>query len=87
MRGPLHYQWNQHFGVYVYLSGESLTIPANILTQLPASPAISAGGFSIVTRGVLSVGLSGNGVRVTASGLDYFLVSDNTTTSVTTQYQ
>jgi len=57
------------------------------LTQLPASPAISAGGFSIVTRGVLSVGLSGNGVRVTASGLDYFLVSDNTTTSVTTQYQ
>jgi uncharacterized protein (TIGR03437 family) len=68
-------------------SAGQFTIPANILTQLPASPVFGAGGISIVTRGTLSLSISGNGVRATASGLDYLLISDGTGTSVASQYQ
>jgi uncharacterized protein (TIGR03437 family) len=68
-------------------SAGQFTIPANILNQLPASPVIGAGGFSFVTRGTMDVSLSGNGVRATASGVDYLLISDDTGTSVATQYQ
>lgn len=68
-------------------SAGQFTVPASVLNQLPPSSVISAGGFSIVTRGTLAVGLSGNGVRVNASGLDYLTISDNTLTSITPQYQ
>lgn len=68
-------------------SAGTFTIPANILTQLPASQSIGVPGFTIATRGSIVVSLSGNGVRVNASGLDYFTISDDTSTSVTTLFQ
>lgn len=77
-------------GAFICLANRSagqFTIPASIMTQLPASSVISAGGFSLVTRGLLAVSLGGNGVRATASGVDYLVVSDNTSTSVATQWQ
>jgi hypothetical protein len=68
-------------------SAGQFTIPGGILSQLPASPSISAGGFSIVTRGDLSVSLASSGARLNASGVDYFIATDSSETSVTTEYR
>ncbi len=51
----------------VLTSQGGFTVPVSILTQLPASQAISAGGFSIITRGSFSVTASGYGALLAPS--------------------
>jgi uncharacterized protein (TIGR03437 family) len=67
-------------------SAGQFSIPAGILLQLPASPSISGGGFSIVTRGSLSITGSTNGTRISAPGVDFLTANDGSSESVSTQY-
>jgi hypothetical protein len=70
------------------VSAGHFTVPSSVLSQLPASPVISAGGFSIVTRGGFSVSDNGNGVRFTSvPGLDLLTAINLWTWSFTPQYQ
>ena len=53
------------------VSAGQFTVPASVLSQLPPSPVISAGGFSFATRGAFFVTARGAGARFTApAGLD-----------------
>ena len=52
-------------------SAGQFTVPANILSQLPASATIGQGGFNFVTRGTFSLTAPGKGNRINApSGMD-----------------
>ena len=64
------------------------TVPASILSQLPASQITSAGGFNLVIRGSLSVTAAGKGARFSApSGLDILTAFNHWNWSFTPQYQ
>ena len=64
------------------------TVPALILSQLPASQITSAGGFNLVIRGSLSVTAAGKGARFAApSGLDILTAFNHWNWSFTPQYQ
>ena len=70
------------------VSAGQFTVPASILSQLPASQVIGAGGFNIVTRGTFSVVARGKGARFTApSGLDILTAINGWAWSYTPQYQ
>ncbi len=70
------------------VSAGQFTVPASILTQLPASQVTSAGGVNVITRGSLSVTASGKGVRFTApSGVDIMTANNSWAWSFTPQYQ
>ncbi|MFB3830036.1 MAG: hypothetical protein ACE15B_24925 [Bryobacteraceae bacterium] len=70
------------------VSAGQFTVPASILTQLPASSVLGAGGFNFVTRGSFSVRSQGKGARFTApSGLDILTAFNDWTWSYTPQYQ
>jgi hypothetical protein len=69
------------------VSAGQFTVPANILSQLPASPVIGAGGFNIVTRGTFSVTARGKGARFTVPGLDLLTALNFWAWSFTPQYQ
>jgi hypothetical protein len=69
-------------------SAGSFTVPASILTQLPASSSIGVGGFNPITRGSLSLGAAGKGVRLSApAGLDILTANNGWTWTFTPQYQ
>lgn len=69
-------------------SAGQFTVPANILSQLPASGVIGAGGINIVTRGTFSVTASGRGSRfATPTGLDILTATNFWSWSFTPQYQ
>ena len=70
------------------VSAGQFTVPASILTQLPASPVTTAGGVSIITRGTFSVTASGKGARFTApSGVDILTANNSWVWTFTPQYQ
>jgi hypothetical protein len=59
-----------------------------VLSQLPASGVIGAGGFNFVTRGTLSVSASGKGARfATPSGLDILTAINTWLWTYMPQYQ
>jgi hypothetical protein len=69
-------------------SAGSFTVPSSILSQVPASATINAGGFNLVTRGSFSVTAAGQGVRLpTPSGLDILTANNGWTWTFTPQYQ
>jgi hypothetical protein len=70
------------------VSAGQFTVPGNILTQLPPSPSISAGGFNLITRGTFSVTAKGKGVRFTGvTGLDILTADNYWEWSFTPQYE
>jgi hypothetical protein len=70
------------------VSAGHFTVLPSVLSQLPPSPVISAGGFSIVTRGGLSVTNNGNGVRFTnVPGLEILTAVNSWTWGFTPLYQ
>ena len=70
------------------VSAGSFTVPASILSQLPASPSIGAGGFNFVVRGTFSVTASGKGVRWDApANLDILTGINSWSWIFTPQYQ
>ncbi|MEP7351827.1 MAG: hypothetical protein ABI824_01210 [Acidobacteriota bacterium] len=69
-------------------SDGGFTIPASVLTQLPATSAISAGGITIYSSlGQLAIDGAGSAVRVSVNGLDYATISSDASTSQSTIYQ
>lgn len=69
-------------------SAGQFTVPSSVLAQLPASPAIGAGGFNFVTRGALSVTAFGKGARFASpAGLDILTANNYWIWSYTPQYQ
>ncbi len=70
------------------VSAGSFTVPASVLTQVPASTAINVGGFNFVIRGTLSVTAGGKGARFTApSGLDILTANNFWSWTFSPQYQ
>jgi len=70
------------------VSAGQFTVPSSVLSQLPASSVIGAGGFGMVMRGSFSVSSQGKGARFTApSGLDILTASNDWSWSYTPQYQ
>lgn len=63
------------------------TVPANILSQLPASGSFSGAGLSLLLRGSFTVTASGKSSRLTAPGLDYLIANNSWTWSVATEYR
>ena len=60
------------------VSAGQFTVPASILTQLPASPVTTVGGSSLITRGSLSVTASGKGAGFTPpSGVDILTANNS----------
>lgn len=69
-------------------SAGQFTVPANILSQLPASGVIGAGGFNFITRGTFSVTARGKGSRfATPTGLDILTAFNFWSWSYTPQYK
>lgn len=72
----------------VNTSAGQFTVPSSILSQLPASPSLGAGGFNFITRGFLIVLAPGAGARINApSGVDIMTLNNFWTWSYTPQYQ
>ena len=72
------------FSCLANVSAGQLTIPASILSQLPASQSI--GGFTV--RGILSVNASGAGTRFNApSGVDILIGTNSWAWSYTPAFQ
>jgi uncharacterized protein (TIGR03437 family) len=70
------------------VSAGQFTVPASVLTQLPASQVTGAGTVSIITRGSFSVTSSGKGARFTApSGVDILTANNSWVWTFTPQYQ
>jgi hypothetical protein len=70
------------------VSAGQFTIPASVLSQLPASPVISMGGLSPLARGRLSVGAPGKGARfATPTGLDILIANNNWMWTYSPQYK
>ncbi|MFN7920224.1 MAG: hypothetical protein U0Q16_09015 [Bryobacteraceae bacterium] len=70
------------------VSAGQFTVPASILTQLPASTAIGAGGVSFVLRGTFGVTASSALTRLPApQGADILTVGTGWNWSFTPQYQ
>jgi len=71
------------------VSAGQFTVPASILTQLPASPVTtSIGAINLITRGSFSVTASGKGARFTApSGVDILTANNSWVWTFTPQYQ
>jgi hypothetical protein len=70
------------------VSAGQFTVPSSVLSQLPASGVIGAGGFNFVTRGTLSVSASGKGARfATPSGLDILTAINTWLWTYMPQYQ
>ncbi|MEZ5364770.1 MAG: hypothetical protein R2748_21140 [Bryobacterales bacterium] len=63
------------------------TVPASVLSQLPASGRISAGTISILQRGTLGVASVGTGVRMFADGIDYLTGGNQWGTGTTPEYK
>lgn len=69
-------------------SAGQFTVPASVLTQLPASPSMSVGGFSLITRGSLSVTATGRGARFsTPTGLDILTANNSWVWTYQPQYK
>jgi hypothetical protein len=70
-----------------YASAGQFTVPASVLTQLPASAVVGAGGINLVMRGSFGV-TTGKSVRFTAPpGLDLLIATGQWIWSYTPQYQ
>ncbi|MBE0660583.1 MAG: hypothetical protein IH602_23005 [Bryobacteraceae bacterium] len=69
-------------------SAGEFTVPSSVLSQLPASGVIGAGGFNFVTRGTLVLSASGKGKRFASpTGLDILTANNYWIWSYTPQYQ
>jgi uncharacterized protein (TIGR03437 family) len=68
-------------------SAGQFTVPASILSQLPASQTIGAGGFNLVTRGTFSLTAGGRGNRATASGTDILILNNFWLWTFTSEYR
>lgn len=69
-------------------SAGQFTVPASVLTQLPASPVTNAGIFTLITRGSLSVTATGRGARFpTPTGLDILTANNSWVWTYTPQYK
>jgi uncharacterized protein (TIGR03437 family) len=69
-------------------SAGQFTVPASILTQLPASPTLSAGAISIITRGSFGVTAGGKGNRFNApAGLDILTANNFWSWIFSTEYR
>ena len=78
------------FNIYTCYANNSagqFAIPANILTQIPASVVTGSGAAATVSRGTMSLGTTGFGTRFTASGVDYFTATNTWNISTSTQYK
>ncbi len=71
------------FQCYANQKDGSFTVPASILNLLPASTSIS--GFAI--PGFVSIGNSGNSVRLDVPGVDYFYVGASSGESQSVTFQ
>ncbi len=72
----------------VNTSAGQFTVPASVLSQLPASSSIGAGGFNFVTRGAFIILAPGAGARINApSGVDIMTLNNFWSWSYTPQYQ
>jgi uncharacterized protein (TIGR03437 family) len=70
------------------VSAGQFTVPASVLNLLPASPAIGAGGTSIVIRGTFIVTARGAGARFSApTGVDILTGQNSWMWLYSTQYQ
>lgn len=63
------------------------TVPAAILSQLPATGSFSGAGFAVPVRGSVTVTTSGKGARLTASGVDYLTANHSWTWTVSTEFR
>jgi hypothetical protein len=63
------------------------TVPASILSQLPASGSFSGAGLNLLLRGTFAVTAVGKGARFTAPGLDYLVVNNSWNWSVAAEYR
>jgi hypothetical protein len=63
------------------------TIPANILSQIPASGRLQAGNFSLLMRGTLAIASTGTGVRMFADGVDYLTGGNQWGIATSTEYR
>lgn len=69
-------------------SAGQFTVPSSVLSQLPASAVIGAGGFNLITRGTLILTANGKGKRFASpTGLDILTANNNWIWSYTPQYQ
>lgn len=69
-------------------SAGQFTVPSSVLSQLPASAVIGAGGFNFVTRGTLILTANGKGKRFASpAGLDILTANNYWIWSYTPQYQ
>jgi len=68
-------------------SAGQFTVPASILTQLPASGTIGAAGFNFVARGTFSITAGGKGNRLTASGVDILIANNFWLWTFTPEYK
>jgi hypothetical protein len=72
----------------VNTSAGQFTVPSSVLSQLPASPSIGAGGFNLITRGSFIVLAPGAGSRFNApSGVDIMTANNFWSWLYTPQYQ
>ncbi len=66
----------------------TFTVPSWVLLALPASPTVSAGGFSMTIPGTLSVSAaSSTAARLQGSGLDFSYFSSQVGVSIGVPYQ
>lgn len=65
----------------------SFTIPAGVLSQIPASGRIQVGAFSMVVRGTLGIASVGTGVRMFADDIDYLTGGNQWGVSTSTEYR
>lgn len=63
------------------------TVPAAVLSQLPASGSFSGAGLNLLLRGSFTVTAVGKGARLNAPGLDYLIANNNWTWSVAAEYR
>jgi hypothetical protein len=67
-------------------SAGQFTVPASVLTQLPATPSV--GGFVLGSRGTFTVDSDGSGARfATPSGLDMLIANNSWNWNYTPVYQ
>jgi len=75
------------FQCYENNTAGRFTVPASVLQQLPASAAISAGGFSFTMPGSLGLSSISKAVRAPVPGIDIFTLDSSYNYSFTSVYR
>lgn len=75
------------FVCYARNTDRQFTVPATVLSQLPASSRITAGAVSIVQRGTLAIASVGAGMRLRATGIDYLTIGNQWGVAQSAEYR